>query len=277
MIEFCFEQILNKIMSKLQLQYSKELARELGKIAVYLPGEQVNIGDIVTFPYGKTFLGKSRPLGSFKKISSLEALGISFPEPQFSNTPDTYQFSSKNDVSIDFNLDNHADLGNEKLPNGKAKLNIKFTSEGAIYFLGIDCNKKELKDISALENEINAKGKKLLWKNTYLVTSITVAKKAFIAQSRSKSSEFTVNGDIKGIQTKTFDISTQTNLTIQKQKGDLFIKDWSDDVTVFMDLIKFEKEVFEQNNKGFKNTSNSHSDNSRIILKPVQIETLLTD
>ncbi|UHO40601.1 hypothetical protein H5J24_11955 [Chryseobacterium capnotolerans] len=43
----------------LQIKYSTEIAKELGKIAVYLPGEIIEVGDIIKFPYGKTgFLKK---------------------------------------------------------------------------------------------------------------------------------------------------------------------------------------------------------------------------
>lgn len=264
-------------MPSLQIQYSKELAKELGKIAVYLPGENVNVGDIITFPYGKNFFGKSRPLGSFKRISSLKNLGISYSKPLLSNTPDTYRLSSKNTVDFNFNIEGSANLGDDKFPSGDGKFNIKFTSEGAIYFLATDCDKEELNDISALENEINLQGKKLLWEDTYLVTSVTTAKKAFIAQSRSKSSELTINGNVKGIQSGTIDVSAQTNLNIQKQQGDIFVKDWSDNVTVFMDLIKFEKEVFGQNKKDFKSPPSTKNEDYRIRLKPVQIKALLTN
>lgn len=47
----------------LQIQYSKELVKAPGKIAVYLPGEQVEVGDIITFPYGRTgMFSKKVPL-----------------------------------------------------------------------------------------------------------------------------------------------------------------------------------------------------------------------
>ncbi|WP_027879255.1 hypothetical protein [Mesoflavibacter zeaxanthinifaciens] len=264
-------------MSKLQIQYSKELAKELGKIAVYLPGEKVNVGDIIAFPFGKSFLGKPRPLGTFKKITSLQKLNVKYTEPLFSNQPDTYQFSSKNAVDFNFSIGANADLGNDDLPKGNAKMKISFTSEGAIYFLAVDCDKKQLDDLSALENEINAKGKKMLWKDTFLVTSVTVAKKAFIAQSRSKTSELLIDGNIQGLKSNTAKIDAETKLKINKQEGDIFIKDWSNNVTVFIDLVRFEEEVFSENYRGDKAISNEKFEESRISFKPVLIEDLLTD
>lgn len=261
-------------MSKLQIEYSKEFANELGKIAVYLPGEDINVGDIVTFPNGKTILGKPRPLGTFKKISSLGNLGISFPNPVFSKTPDTYRFTSKNKVDFNFDVDGETDLKITSMPNAKTNLKIKFSSEGAIYFHAIDCDKKELNDLSALENEINAKGKKLLWDDTFLVTSVTIAKKAFIVQSKSKNSEVSLKGDFNGIQTSSTEITASSSFQIEKQHGDIFIKDWSDDVTVFIDLVRFEKKVFEESYRGSKTKSKK---SSKIYLKPVLINELLID
>lgn len=264
-------------MSKLQILYSKELAKELGKIAVYFPGEQVSVGDIIIFPHGKSFLGKSRPLGTFKKITSLKKLDVNYSEPDFSNKPDTYRFSSKNAVNLNFNTNLDADLGNDKLPSSDSNMKINFTSEGAIYFLAVDCDKKELNDISALEKQINSKGSNLLWKDTYLVTSVTVAKKAFIAQSRSKTSELVLQSNIKGVQSGQMNLKADANLSINKQSGDVFIKDWSDDVTVFMDLIKFEEEIFGENQRGNKMLSTNAGKTTRITFKPVSIKELLTD
>ena len=261
----------------LQIKYSKEFAKELGMIAVYLPGQQVNVGDIITFPYGKSFIGKPRPLGTFKKITSLKKLDVKYDEPKFSGNPDPIQFSSTNSIDFDFSIGGKADLGNSITPSGDASVSIKFSSEGAIYFLASNCDKKELNDLVALENEINHKDKKLLWKDTYLVTSVTIAKKAFVAQSRSKTSELIIEGDFKGVKSGLTNINANTKLQIKKQSGDVFIKDWSNDVTVFMDLIRFEKEVFSENYRGNKAISNEGFENSRILLKPVLIEDLLTD
>jgi len=233
-------------MKDLQIQYSEEIARELGKIAVYLPGEKIDVGDIIKFPNAKPRLfGKKLPLGSFKKITTLENLGVKFKTPPFSGSPDTYRFSSKNEVNIGFNLKGNAELGNESLPKASKDLQIQFSSEGAIFFLAVDCEKQELDDILFLEKEIDSKGKQLVWDDTYLVTSVTVAKKAFVAQSKSKSSEIILTAGIDGFKSSSADISANTNLKISKSKGNLFIKDWSKDVTVFMDLVRFEKKIFQ--------------------------------
>lgn len=260
-------------MSKLQILYSKEFARELGKIAVYLPGTSVEIGDIIRFPHGKTFFGKSRPLGSFQKVTSLKNLDVFYSEPNFSNTPDTYHFASVN--SVDFNTQGKINLENQLLPIGSGEVKISFSSEGAIYFLGVECDTKQLDDLGALENEVNTKGKNLPWEDTYLVVSVTIAKKAFIAQSRSKNSELVVQGNIQGIQTGNTALKSNAKINISKQQGDVFTKDWSNDVTVFMGLVKFEKKIFEKRYRGAKSISKESEVESRILLKPITLKDIL--
>ena len=262
----------------LQIRYSKEFAKELGKIAVYLPGEKVEVGDVLKFDHGKTLLGKARPLGSFKKITSLKNLGVSYPEPAFSNTPNTYRFSSKNAVNVEAGVNAVADLGSEDLPSGSGQVSMKFSSEGAIYFLGINCDSKVLDDLAALENEINTNGKKMVWDDTFLVTSITIAKKALIAQSRTKSSELVIAGDVNGIETGSVAVKAGAKLQVKKQSGDIFVKDWSDDVTVFMDVMKFEREVFGKV-RGYRGLEMGEppEEDPRIMLRKVNIKELLED
>ena len=261
-------------MSKLQIQYSKELARELGKIAVYLPGEHINVGDIIKFPFGNSLLGKPRPLGSFEKVTSLKNLGVSYKEPEYSSKPDTYRFTSKNSVQVNLEIGGNANIGKDNLPSGSGDLKIGFSSEGAIYFLAVDCDSLQLDDLNSLENEINAKGKKMLWDDTFLVTSVTVAKKALIVQSQSKNSEIQISGNVKGIEAPQVKIGANTQLSIKKQKGDLFMKDWSDNVTVFMNVVLFEQEVFDENFKGIETPT---SNEREIKLKLISIDELLTD
>lgn len=67
-------------MSGLAVQYSKEIAKELAKIAVVLPGEPVEVGQIIYFPFGKKGIWpfrKPAPRGSLNIMTSLTELGIS--------------------------------------------------------------------------------------------------------------------------------------------------------------------------------------------------------
>ncbi|UHO40602.1 hypothetical protein H5J24_11960 [Chryseobacterium capnotolerans] len=146
---------------------------------------------------------------------------------------------------------------------------MQFTSEGSIYFHAIECYKKQIGDITKLENEIISKSKVLIWDNTYLVTSVTYASNALIMQSRSKNSEITLAGNINGLKTQGIDIGVSAELNIKNQNGDFFIKDWSQNVSVFMELMKFEKETFQVINKNL----NTKEPNGRLI--HVQVNSLI--
>ncbi len=233
-------------MKSLQIEYSKEIARELGKIAIYLPGEELQIGDIIRFPYGKTSIFKKvNPLGSFIKISSLSHLGITTPPTRKSKSPDSYRFTSKDGVQLQFGATAQASLSNTSLPQANGSLQIKMSNEGAICFFALDCYKEQLDHIAALEHEINTHDNEMIWDDTFLVTSVTTAQKALIIQSNSSSSEVVLDGDVQGLQSSQVgSLSADTSIKIQKQQGDLFIKDWSDTVTIFMDVMRFDKKVF---------------------------------
>ena len=259
----------------LQIQYSKEIAEQLGKVAVYLPGQEIEVGDIIKFPYGRIGLfNKKVPFGSFTKITSLKNLGVKYVLPELSTTPDNYKFTSKESVVFDSSVSSDSSFNVDTLPNVKGAVKIQFTSEGAIFFLAIGCNQKKLDDIVALEKEINSKGKNLVWEDTYLVTSVTIAQRAFIAQSQSKSSEIILEGDVSLIDTEISKINLQASLGVTRIKGDAFIKDWSDNVTVFMELVKFEKEVFEKR-RGTVNEKELQT--GTIVLKKVDINEIITE
>lgn len=265
-------------MKSLQIQYSKEVARELGKIAVYLPGEEIEVGDILTFPYGKKgFLKKTAPLGSFQKITNLKNLGIHTIKTQQSKTPDSYRFTSKQAVQFQFGAGGNADLSSSVLPKANAELQIKLSAEGAICFFALHCSKTSLDDIMALENEINTKGKNMVWEDTYLVTSVTIAQKALIIQSNSSSSELILGGDVQGLQSgNLINVKADAKIHIKKQTGDMLVKDWSDDVTVFMDLMRFEKEIFGTETKSTPFASKI-LDNDTIRLQAVSASELTED
>lgn len=255
----------------LQIQYSKELAKELGKIAVYLPGEQIEVGDIITFPYGRTgMFSKKVPFGSFKKLSSLKSLNVDAGTLEESGSVHGYKFSSKNSVNITTSAVANAAFTNENLPGTKGEIKLEFTSEGAIYFHAKDCRKFQINNVAALEKEIITKGKNLIWDNTYLVTSVTYAKKALIIQSISKSSEIIFEGDINGMKSTIATLSIDADMKIKSQNGDFFIKDWSDHVSVFMELMKFEKDIFQQE----ANRDLSVKQNNAHLI-PVDIRTII--
>ena len=264
-------------MSKLEKQYSKEIAKSLGKIAVYFPGENIEVGDIITFPNGNTILGKPRPIGSFQKYSSLRSLGINYEEPKYSKTPDTFQYLSTDSTKLSVDLNGGGKSVDDIGLKLDAEINIEFNSSGAIYFLAVDCDKKQLNDLHALENEINIKKSSNIWKDKFLVTSVTISKKALVAQSISKNAVLKVTGDVERSKSDLLEAKANSILNVSKQQGDIFVKPWSNNVTVFMDLVKFEEKDFGSRFKG-KKDFNSDIGNSplRLVKQEVTVNDILT-
>ncbi|WP_456438564.1 hypothetical protein [Psychroserpens sp.] len=262
----------------LQIKYSKELIKEYGQVGVYLPGTPINIGDIITFDFGKNIFGKARPLGSFQKKNSLKNLGVKYMESDFDNDADTYYFKSSGTKIFDTGVNASGDLGNEELPKAKGNLGIKLSSEGSLFILAIDCNFKRIENIADLENKINSNGKKMIWDDTFLVSAITVASKALILQSKTSSSEFSISGDVQGIKTNSANVNADAKLAIKTTNGNAFVKPWSDNVTLFMEVMKFEKDVFEDdvNTRDIKPSTNFGA-SELIKLRSVNISELLND
>ncbi len=229
----------------LQIQYSKKIARELGKVAVYLPGEEIKVGDIVQFPHGKGIF-RTAPFGSFQKITDLRSLEANYEVKEDLSPPDSYQLMSENSVDFKFDLGGKVDLGTEELPSGNGKFQLSFSKKGAIFFYALECNKQYINNILNLENEIVDNGKEMQWDDTFLITSLTIAKKALVVQSISKSSELTIGGDVKNTSTGKLKLDANAKISLERQKGDMLIKNWSNDVSVFMDVMRFKKKTFQK-------------------------------
>ena len=260
----------------LQIQYSKKIAKELGKVAVYLHGEEINVGDIVQFPHG-VGLFRTAPFGSFQKISDLDSLGVNYDVVSDSSPADSYQFKSENSVDSKFDLGANANLGTEKLPSGKGKLKLSFSKKGGIFFYALGCKKQYINNVLNIQNEVDDKGKDMLWKNTFLITSLTVAKKALVIQSISKNSEITIGGDLKNTQANKLKLDVNAKVSFEKQKGDLLIKNWSDDVTVFVDVMRFKKKVFSKEKTFDADPLFDNEKGLRIHLEPVDISQYINE
>lgn len=236
-------------MKSLQLAYSKELAKALGKIAIYLPGEEVAVGDIIRFPYGERPLFRNLPLGSFRKISSLSHLGLTDITTTTSSTPDSYRYTSNQSTSLKFDTEAQASLAHLSLPKATGDLHIQFSNTGALCFFAVNCYKEQLDHLAELEHRIDS-SLDMIWENTFLVTSVTTAQRALIIQSHSDTAEIVLSGHVQGLQSNAFgSVQATADIHIQRQSGNLLVKDWSDQTSVFMDVVRFDPQIFDFNYK----------------------------
>lgn len=274
-------------MSGLQIQYSKEVAKELTKIAVCLPGSPVSVGDVIFFPFGKKGIWPFKepaPLGAFNLITSLTALGVNAAEAAPDKEPDPYIFASRKVVGVDFSL---AVEGGD---SASGTLKASFKKDGSVYFAAVDCLTTRLADLSQVQVDLSAHTRDIIWRDTFLVTSVTTAAKALIMQSSTSSASLEVAGEIKGLVTgSASDISAKSSISINSFRDSSFIKPWSENVTVFIGLHRFKKKDF-----GYRPSEHVHrlaafedvelamiagelvaSDDDRFILEPVSALELL--
>jgi len=225
-------------MTRQQIEYSKEIAAELTAIPVVLPGDPVSVGEFITFPEGRSgipFFRKMNTWGRFEVISRLQSLGDTAAESGTDGSRDTYEFASKNGTKVDF------DLGGGTA-GASGSLEVTFSAEGAVYFLAADCATERLNDLTSISVDLNAHKSKIAWKDTFLVTSLTVAARALIMQSSSSSGSLKLAGDVKSVSAGT--VTAKTNIEVQKVSSASLIKPWSEKVTVFFGLHRFEKRDF---------------------------------
>src|SRR5687768_16042228 len=97
-------------MAGLAVSYSIQIARELTKIAVALPGAPVKPGDIIRFPFGTTsFLRRPKPYGSFEVAANLSEMGIQ-TEATEDTEPDPYVFASVRGSDSSFSADGEGNV-----------------------------------------------------------------------------------------------------------------------------------------------------------------------
>lgn len=233
-------------MAGLQVMYSKEVAKELTKIAVVLPGAPVEVGQIIHFPFGRRGIWpfrKPAPRGAFNVITTLSNLNVT---PQISESDpdgDPYIFSSRRTVKIDADFGGQGNIAAGT--NAEGSLTASFESEGSVYFAAIDCATTRITNLDQIQVDLEQHTNQIVWNETFLVTSVTVAKKALIMQSSTKSASLNVAGDVKGLVTRSgADISANAEIGVRNFKESSFIKPWSDNVTVFIGLHRFTKNTF---------------------------------
>jgi hypothetical protein len=222
-------------MSSLAKQYCKEIVRQLKKTPVYLPGEPVNVGDIISV---KTRLIDGKPLGIYHAVTSLKNLNIPFEVLQ-DDAPDSYIYSTKEAVGVEFIAS--ADIA----AKGSGELKVTFNRTGSIFFSAIDCTKERISDCSNLVKLVNGHAESLQdeREHLFIVTSVTTAKKALIMQSNSQNGGLTLSGEVEGLQATTgINIDANIKVKITAHKDSSFLKPWSDNVTVFFDLLRCRKD-----------------------------------
>jgi hypothetical protein len=126
----------------------------------------------------------------------------------------------------------------------EGKLDIAFNKAGSVYFAAVECGKVEMTNLSQVQVDLAQHKRDIIWRDTFLVSSVTTARKALIMQSSTSSGKLAVTGAVKGLQAGAGSVTANANVTVESASDASFLKDWSDNVTVFFGLHKFEKIKF---------------------------------
>lgn len=224
---------------KIAKNYCREIAKALQQQPIFPPGEAVHVGDIISF---KRRFFINQPFGDFKVEATLKELKVKHARPRVDPHPDPYFYASKNAVQYDIAANGQVEGLSQGAGSIQGKLNIRFTKEGAIYLLAVDCVQTQLVDIAKVRAQLEEQTTDRDLDGCYLVTGVSVAKRALIMISGSKSAELVLEGDVQGLQTgQALKIHAGADIQVTKSKDAAFIKDWSENVPVFYTLVHLRK------------------------------------
>lgn len=258
-------------MSGLQIEYSKEVAKELSKIPIVLPGTPVELGHIIQFPYGNRGVwpfNRPSPRGSFEVVTSLQNLNV---QPQiFDNdqSKDTYIFSSRKKVKTESGINTSGKLDPDIGIDGK--LIVSFNAVGAVYFAAVGCKTSRITNLDQIQVDLSRHLNKLTWDRTFLVSSITLADRALIMQASTKTAFLEIAGDINGFKiSEISELTASSKIVVSKFKDSSFIKPWSENVAVFFGLHRFTKRTFGYNSTNNEGKRMTTVEETEFTLKPV--------
>lgn len=163
---------------KTERKYIKELKRQFGYHATWLPGTKIELGDIGTMVKG-----------TFVKISNLEDKGISF-EIEYDTTKTNLDHASKGSVSISSKASGSIPSAGSVLKEGEAGITVNFNREKSILFKAKGTLSHSIKDQIKLGKDIIKLYEAGDWNiNLVVVTEVVVADSATILISNSSNAK----------------------------------------------------------------------------------------
>lgn len=226
-------------MSGLMVEYSREIARGLTKVPVVLPGTAVAPGDVVYFNEGRRrnlgIFSSLSPAGAFRYVSSLKDLGIVVQTVGDEAQKSSYLYSTEHDTSVSFGAG-----------AGPLGMHVEFHRKGAVYIAAVNCTTMRLSGYAQITMDPVFREKKMLWRDTYLVTGVTTAERALVMQAAEGGATLGVEGDVQVLRALAPGAIPLDNveLKVSDVRKQSFLLPWDDDSTIFFDLVRFEMDDF---------------------------------
>ncbi len=194
-------------MAEVSSLYIKEMYKRFAYMATWLPNTKLKLGD-VGFQNG----------GSFKRMTSLKELGLSFKIRSGKNPVD-FTYTSQSGISIKTKLAGEIIEG-ANLPLNKAGLILDFNREGAFLFHASQCLVDELEDREGLGKTLIKLYADNNWNfNWSVVDTIVKANCVTIVVSNSKQAniELTAKSPLTAINLA----NVEAGLKVNSQRGDI--------------------------------------------------------
>jgi hypothetical protein len=185
--------------------YHRELHKNLGYFATWLPATIVELGDVGVWDGGR-----------FRKVGSLKELGMPHSEIREGTPEDvSYSASAKRADGIDISA------GIPK-PLGKGELAIQFTSEGGFVFEAIGLRNVEIADRLAMADGMLKAYREGRWQKDWMVVeALFAAQSATIIVSEDNASEVVLKAKAKVPSGVLPLADPKLGLTVTSSKGKL--------------------------------------------------------
>ncbi|QES93597.1 hypothetical protein F0358_13135 [Empedobacter brevis] len=217
-------------------KYSKTIISKYDLIPVYLPGTDVQPGHIIDF--GSSIFGANKPIGSFSiydHLSGYHGIDINVVE---SKTKQTFNLVSSKEVTVSPTISG-------QFP-GVADGDIKFdfASQGSFILFGINGVESRIDNLFSLRDKLRDIADKEDWSKYYIVTSVTICKKALIYAAQEKGGTLIISANTKDmgiLGDQLTGVSADISIDVKWKNKAAFSTDWEDDIAVLMKLARFKK------------------------------------
>lgn len=204
--------------------------------AAWLPTEELRLGDVGILE-GDFYRKKN----FFKRITSLENLGISFKE-RADTSPTPLDLVSMRGVTVNLKFQGEKNEEIPILPIDKAGISFSFNKMGAFVFQSAESYEPTIEDIATLQKQIIKEWEEKRWKDNWVViTKIVKVPYASYIISTSSDSEIVFETDVdlkKGI----IDFGNAgINFTFRKQTGEVLKMISAQNISPFFQLTKLKR------------------------------------
>jgi hypothetical protein len=168
-------------------QYISEMQKHFDYLANWTPGYPLALGDVGVINHGM-----------FRRITSLEQLGVSF-DVREDSTPETQKYASARGVSVTFKGAGRLPVAGSVLTEAEAGFTVDFSSKHATLYEAIGCTTPSIADLLSIGEQILRLYKNARWNRSWVTISELVnCESATILISNSSNSklELSVKGNI---------------------------------------------------------------------------------